>query len=200
MKRFAYSLLTGVAALGIGCTDPGAPADGDAMEMTDHDVDAAAAEMSHEAEQGHHHTAPHGGHLIELGEHQYNLEVVYPDPEGGTLTLYTLGPHAGEPVMVAASDIEFELDLEGGEEKEIELTAVDEQDGKASKFTAPADALGGIKDIEDMEAHVHITIDGTKFDGELDHDHEGHDHEGHDEDGETSDAVEEVPAESGSAE
>ena len=189
MKRFTPALVAAIALPLAGCNDAETTA---AKPMTEADAANAEAVAMTEEAAGHHHTAPHGGDLIELGPHQYNLELVYPD--GDMMTVYTLGPHASEPVMVAAEDIELELDLEGGEEKEVELTAVDPVDGKASKFTAPASEFGGAKTLGDIEAHVHVTIEGEKFDGALDHtghDH-GHDHEGegHDHDG---DAVEEVP-------
>lgn len=62
----------------------------------------------HASEGGHGHTAPHGGELVELGEHAYSLEFVI-DREAGRLTAYVLDGHAenfirsdlaGIPVMV----------------------------------------------------------------------------------------------------
>ena len=192
MKRFTYSLMACVAALTFAGCEP-ATTDTDSTVMTEDDSHAAESHMAHEAQQGHVHAAPHGGHMITLGEDAYDLEVVYPDADGN-LHLYLLGDHATAPVAIAAEDIEFELDGEGGEETEVALTPVNPTDGKASEFTATPDALGGAEDIEGLHGHVHVTIEGTEYEGELEHNHGEGEHaaEMHDADG---DAVEEVPAE-----
>lgn len=177
MKRFKlrFAPVTFSVALLAGCPGP----QGNVKTATDADVAEAETVMAEEEAHGHHHEAPHGGHLIELGDHEYNLEVVFPDADGN-LSLYVLGAHAEEAVAVALSDVEFEIDTED-DEIEVELTAVGETDGKASHFTAPAASLGGAEDVEDLEAHAHVTIDGTEYTGALDHDHdhEDHDHEEH---------------------
>lgn len=174
MKRTTlWAAPTALTALTFaGCQGGG----GDYKAATPADVEHAAEVEAHEEEHGHVHAAPHGGHLVELGDHQYNLEVLYPDGDGN-LSLYVLDAHAENPVMVAASDIEFEVDGADGNETELELTAVEPQDGKASQFTAPASALGDVKDVEGLHAHAHVTIDGTEYTGGLDHDHEDGDHD-----------------------
>ena len=174
MRFLTLAAAAGLMLAAAGCNDA---ADTTAQPMTDADLEKSRDVAAAEDAAGHHHTAPHGGRLIELGSHQYNLELVYPD--GEMMTVYALGPHASQPVMLAAEDIELELDLEGGEEREIELTAVDPVDGKASKFTAPASEFGDATSLDDLEAHVHVTIDGTKFDGELSHGDHGHGHDDH---------------------
>lgn len=157
----------------------GCPSGGNStmQEATDADVANEESMAAEEEAHGHEHAAPHGGHLIELGEHQYNVEVVFPDSDGN-LSVYVLGPHAETPVMVSAEDIEFELEA-GDDEVEVELTAVEAVEEKASHFTAPASALGDAKDIEEIEAHLHVTIEGTEFTGGLDHDHGEHEGDDH---------------------
>ncbi len=63
----------------------------------------------HAAEPGHVHThqhaAPHGGMLVEVGDHQFNVELVH-DAGTGTLTLYTLDAHAENFVRTAMPVIE----------------------------------------------------------------------------------------------
>ena len=49
---------------------------------------------------GHQHTAPHGGVLAELGEHEAAAEMVL-DRASGSLTLYVLDAHAENAVRSA---------------------------------------------------------------------------------------------------
>ncbi len=57
-------------------------------------------------EREHVHVAPHGGHLIELGEHFANLELVL-DRATGKLTAYVLDGHAGHALRIAQERIEI---------------------------------------------------------------------------------------------
>ncbi|MEM7517977.1 MAG: hypothetical protein AAF368_13765, partial [Planctomycetota bacterium] len=72
------------------------------------------AQQTTEAEESdsHDHPAPHGGTLVEIGDHLYNLEFVQ-DRENGSLDLYVLGPHASDPVRLSQSTIEVMLQPEG---------------------------------------------------------------------------------------
>lgn len=152
--------------------------------VSDADRDAAAHDEAHSDD--HAHTAPHGGHLIELGDHQYNLEVTFDADK--TLTLYVLDAHAENPVAIAPGDIEFELE-HGDDEVEIELTPMPlegETAEKASVYVAKGNEhLAELEDIEALHGHAHVTIDGEEFLGELEHDHEGED--GHAEHGDHGD-------------
>lgn len=92
----------------------------------------------------HHHVAPHGGTLVELGEHQFALEFVR-DAEAGTLTLYVLDAHAENFVRLPAKTVEVAFDVKGRTEK-LTLAAVanelsGETVGDTSQFTAQADWL-----------------------------------------------------------
>ena len=106
--------------------------------------------------------------------------------EDRTITLYVLGDDLETAVPIAVGDILFELEGEDDSEIELELTpmpAEGEPEGTSSVFVVAADKVPeAISDIEKLHGHVHVTIDGTEYEGALehDHDHEGHDHAGHD--------------------
>lgn len=146
--------------------------------------DAAKAQAQSDA-HAHSHTAPHGGHLVELGNHQYNAEVVF-DAAGRKLTVYLLDAHAENAHAIA--ETELELHLEGADgETELTLMAVPQSSdaaGKSSRFELAGEKIPAtLKSAEDLHGHVHATIDGKSFAGEISHDHDhGHDHaKGHDE-------------------
>ncbi len=161
------------------------------------------AEQNHETgghDHSHDHGAegPHGGHVIELGEETAHLEVTMGADR--TITVYVLGGDMESPMQVAVGDILFELEGEGDEEVELELTPMPlegEEEGKSSVFVVKSDLVPeAVTDIEKLHGHIHITIDGTEYEGELEHDHgdDDHDHEegehDHEEAGEKKPAAE----------
>ena len=92
----------------------------------------------------HHHTAPHGGTLVELGDHQFNLELVR-DGTTGTLTLYVLDAHAENFVRVALREIPL-LATVDGMPRPLSLaatanTATGETVGDTSQFSGQAEWL-----------------------------------------------------------
>lgn len=97
------------------------------------------------AKEAHHvHTAPHGGTLVEVGEHQFSLEFVR-DAAAGSLTLYVLDGHAENFVRLNARVIELVCEVKGRTEK-LTLAAVanelsGETVGDTSQFAAQADWL-----------------------------------------------------------
>jgi len=99
----------------------------------------------HAAEPGHAHThqhaAPHGGMLVEVGNHQFNVELVH-DAATGTLTLYTLDAHAENFVRTAMPAIELSVTA-GGKARTLTLlpvanTATGETVGATSQYQAEA--------------------------------------------------------------
>lgn len=177
---YCLALLTTVL---IGCGDP----DGDVSEVQTADVEAAHAEA---AASGHQHKAPHGGHLIPLGDHEYNIEMVF-SAEPRELHAYVLGGHAEKTIALELESFDFDQEDEEGNEVEIVLKANPQEgdkEGTASRYTATGDAIpASIKDLEDLHGHVHIGIDGKQYTGDLHHDEDeaGHhekDGDGHDKD------------------
>ena len=118
----------------------------------------------HGSHGGHAHTAPHGGTLVEVGEHAYNLELVR-DATAGKLTVYVLDGHAENFVRIAAPSIEL-IALTGGERRPLSLKAVanaatGETIGNTSQFEAQADWLTTTSEFPGtIDA---IEIKGTRF-------------------------------------
>ena len=116
------------------------------------------------ASGGHVHTAPHGGTLIEVGDHAYNLELVR-DASAGKLTVYILDGHAENFIRIAAPSIEL-VAIAGGERRPLTLQAVanaatGETVGNTSQFEAQADWLKNTAEFPGTVASIDIR--GTKF-------------------------------------
>ena len=121
----------------------------------DHDKKSAHAE--------HVHTAPHGGTLIEIGDHAYNLELVR-DNTAGKLTAYVLDGHAEDFVRIAAPTLEL-VAMPGGKFTPLTLKAVanpgtGETVGNTSQFEVQADWL---KTTGSFAGIFTIEIKGTVF-------------------------------------
>lgn len=148
------------------------------------DQDSAEADHAHEHAHDHaHEHGPNGGHLLEVGEEQYHVEVVF-DEKGRTLTAFILGPDAKTAYPIAGESIDFDMEI-GDKEHEIPLEAKPlegEKDGKSSRFVAEGKAVPeSIKKESDLNGHFHLDIGDDHFHVDLKHDdHEGHDHAEHD--------------------
>lgn len=92
----------------------------------------------------HVHTAPHGGTLVELGEHAFNLELVR-DAATGKLTAYVLDSHAESFVRISAPSFEITATVAGAKQKltlvAVANAATGEKIGATSQFEATADWL-----------------------------------------------------------
>jgi len=165
-------MLCALCALSLGFLSGCGGGGGGYQEVTSEDVQHAE---EHGDEHHHHaHEAPHGGHLIELGEHQFNAEVVL-EKDTGRLVVYVLDAHAENSVPVALEQIEFAV--EGGPPIVLAAEAQEsDPQGHSSRFAASGDSVT-VNDIEELHGSVQIEIDGTSYTGELSHDHEEHDHD-----------------------
>jgi len=113
---------------------------------------------------GHVHTAPHGGTLVEIGQHAFNLEFVR-DPAKGLLTAYVLDGHAENFVRLPIPSFSVAAEL-GGKTETLVLSAVansqtGEKVGDTSQFEVTADFLkspGALKG-----AVPNLEIRGQKF-------------------------------------
>ena len=99
-------------------------------------------EHDYDSEHSHHvHVAPHGGQLVEVGEHGagFNLELVlHPD---GFLQIYVLDAHAENFVRIPAYSMTFEIQDTNNSTKQILCEAVEdpvtgETVGNSSLFTS----------------------------------------------------------------
>lgn len=125
---------------------------------------ACSKSHDHASHGGHAHRAPHGGTLVELGEHAYNLELVR-DSSAGKLTVYILDGHAENFVRISAPSLELTA-VTGGQKRTLSLkpvanTATGETVGNTSQYEAAADWL---KSSNELAGTIEsIEIKGTKF-------------------------------------
>lgn len=116
------------------------------------------------AAAGHAHAAPHGGTLVEIGEHAYNLEFVR-EAATGRLTAYVFDGHVENFVRLKAPSFEVVATV-GGEKRPLTFRAIanpatGETVGDTAQFEAQADWL---KTTATFDAVVSsITIKGTGF-------------------------------------
>ena len=108
---------------------------------------SSCGDEHHHHGEGHHHDAPHGGALIELGEHGtgFNLEMVH-DSESGDLGIHVYDGHVSNPERIKQESIGLTVKV-NGKEQAVSLAAVanpafDESVGDTSFFQAEA-ALPG---------------------------------------------------------
>lgn len=84
---------------------------------------------------GHVHVAPHGGTLVELGDHQFNLELLL-DRQTGMLQAFVLDAHAENFVRVDWRTLELTFRLEAGFETLLLNAMTDELTGETVGNTA----------------------------------------------------------------
>jgi hypothetical protein len=117
----------------------------------------------HSAHASHAHTAPHGGTLVEIGEHAYNLELLR-DATTGKLTAWILDGHAENFVRIKTQTLEL-VAMPGGKFTPLTLQAVanpstGETGGDTSQFEVQADWL---KTTANFSGIFTVEIKGTKF-------------------------------------
>jgi len=142
----------------------------------------------------HAHKAPHGGALVELGEHFAHLEVVV-HAASGTMTIYVLDGEAEKPIRLKAKKLEIEVTSINDKKAEVKLelkpvasSLTGEQEGDSSQFEVKSDKLKEAKYV--LGKLKEIQVKGKKFEkveidfphgnegGKHDHDHK-HDHKDH---------------------
>ncbi len=90
----------------------------------------------------HVHVAPHGGTLVELGEHEASLELIR-DATAGKLTAYILDGHAENFLRIPSMGFQLVAQIQGRMEtlsfKPVANPATGEKAGDTSQFEAQAD-------------------------------------------------------------
>lgn len=150
----------------VGCTgQPAGAPSADTSSSTTAEADA------HPHAHDHPSVGPHSGTLVELGNHEYHIEVTH---DATSVTLYVLDDHAEKVIPIDASELTINL-MQAGTPKQFKLLAnPDPADpaGKSSRFTlADADLVANL-DGHDAAPSVSLTIDGTPYTGEIEHDHD----------------------------
>jgi hypothetical protein len=153
---------------------------GNEYRAFDKDKDKAPdAEHGHAHSHDHgHEQGPHKGELIELGEEEFHVEVVF-DEESEKISLYLLGPDAKTAVAIEAKELSLELPVKGAAMTHALAAAPQEGDGegKSSRFeTKSADTFEVFHDDPKTVGKFTVTLGGKEFTGQIKHDHE-HGHE-----------------------
>lgn len=139
--------------------------------------DAAVAEQEHDHD--HEHAAPHGGHLVELGHHEYNAEVVF-DEEAHKIVVYLLDAHAENGYPIGESEIVLNatIDEKPAQYKLAAAPLETDPEGKSSRFEiADEDLINHFHHDENLDARLNIPIEGKSYVGQFSHDHNDHHHE-----------------------
>ena len=140
----------------------------------------SCVEEKHEGgHSAHDHPAPHGGQLVELGEHGsgFNLELVL--HEQGFLQIYVFDAHVQNFVRISANSIDIEITDQNGTSRiltcePIEDPITGETVGNTSLFTSTErineilPLKGVIKKIDIMEfpyENVEINFSGNQQNG-----------------------------------
>lgn len=127
---------------------------------------AACSKHSDETKAGqahHEHQAPHGGTLVELGEHAYAIELLR-DRDAGKLTAWILDAHAENFIRLKSPALQL-VAMPGGKYTPLSLQAVanpstGETVGDTSQFETQADWL---KTADGFSGIFTVEIKGTKF-------------------------------------
>jgi hypothetical protein len=159
-------------------------------------IATAMLTMSAAMAEGHAHKAPHGGTLIELGDHVAHLELVL-DAKTGKLTAYVLDSGAEKGVRLKQKDIQIKINDINEEDADVKLTLkavanvlTGEKEGDSSEFTGQHEKLIGAKhfegeikkiklkgeDLEDIDVDFPDGNEGG-HDHKHDHKHDDHKHE-----------------------
>jgi hypothetical protein len=98
---------------------------------------------------GHLHEAPHGGSLVELGNHVASVEFVF-ESASGTVTAYVLDAHAQNPVRLTGGTLLVEIELDGNAEhiplklRGVANSLTGESETNTSQFRGAERALRGL--------------------------------------------------------
>lgn len=129
----------------------------------------------------HEEHGPHGGHLVELGDHEFHGEVAF-DAKEKKVVVYVLGHELSKTQPIKDQTVTLSLMIDG-KPQPFELKAVPQTgdpEGSSSRFELAGDLIVAehIKDEEDLQGRLTVNIDGKPYSGAIEHGHEhGHDHD-----------------------
>ncbi|MEX2091468.1 MAG: hypothetical protein WD971_02265 [Pirellulales bacterium] len=128
------------------------------------------AEAEHD-EHAHESGGPHGGAIVELGEH--HAELVH-DDAAGTVTVYILDGAATKNVPVDAKEAVINITREGlGKQFNLSASPIEgEPEGRSSRFVSSDAELAKELDNESAAAVFVVSIDGQQHRGMVEHHHE----------------------------
>ena len=168
------SLMTGQ----MGCGGSG----GDYQEFKTSDIKPADpdAHHGHHHHHGEEHKAPHGGTLVELGDHKYHAEIVW-DEKAKSITVFLLDGEAQSPVSISSTELVLNIET-GGKQSQHKLAAKplddDGEDGQSSRFVTTDTALfESFHDNDSTAGQINLTIQDKPFAIVVTHKHHDHDHD-----------------------
>lgn len=142
-----------------------------------------AAHSHHHHHHDSDHEAPHGGTLVELGEHAYHAEIVF-DEKTHSILVYLLDGEAKGRVGIEAKALTLKIG-DGDKAESHTLNAQPQKtdaEGKASRFASSDEALfERFHDNESLAGQIDIPLDGKSYPVVVAHDHD-HDHDEHGDD------------------
>lgn len=148
----ALSLATCLPLFLLGCGQPPeSPNDHAHGPGDDHSHDAAGEHAHRESA-----ATPHGGTPVQLGGHDFHLELVH-DSIDGKMLAYVFDAHMEKPVNVPTTTFEM-IAKAGDHEHRLTFSATGES---TSVFAAPASALANLSKFEGVIPK--ITLGGKTF-------------------------------------
>lgn len=167
--------LAAISVFGLGCEPPVSHTSG-SNSSNDH-----GHEHGPEGHEGHDHansdhTAPHGGHLIELGySHEYHAELV-DNHETESVTIYIMD---GDMKPLSIDQASVSLVLTAGDNTQTFELPESQLDG-SSEFTSNDEKLMEMIDTEGVTGKLRVTIKDKPYSGTFEHtEHDHDDHDGH---------------------
>ena len=133
----------------------------------------------------HDHAPKYDGRLVELGDHEFQVELRH-YPDEGKLEAYMWDGHVEVPVPCAMKSIRIEGEAGSNafsiELKPVKIRYAKAVEGKSTKFSGQHDALKGAKSftgklVEVSLADKTFTAVAFEYTEKDDHDHGDHDHE-----------------------
>lgn len=167
-----FRLLVGTTALSTCVAIAGC---GGGEETSGSTAGTTSTTASHDDVHAHPSEGPHHGSLIELGAEEYHGEFLH---DAESITIYILDSAATEQVPIEAESITLNVTHDGAATSHEMVATPDTSDpeGKSSRFVLSDAEVVTMLDSEGTTARISLTIDGTPYQGNVAHDHEGHDH------------------------
>ncbi len=152
----------------------------DGHDASDHGVHHGHHHHGHHHHHGEEHKAPHGGTLVELGDHKYHAEIVW-DEKAKSITVFLLDGEAKSPVSISSTELVLNIET-GGKQSQHKLAAKplddDGEDGQSSRFVTTDTALfESFHDNDSTAGQINLTIQDKPFAIVVTHKHHDHDHD-----------------------
>lgn len=147
MNIRGYTPAIAAIVLTLGCSKPAEISSTPAKATTGDGTEVVIAKDAQFPVREHHHTAPHGGTLLMIGEHAGHIELVL-DTTTGTLDMYALDGEAENPVRLNSIGIPLQVSLPGKATVTLQLKPVEnvltgETVVSTSQYRAQSDELKG---------------------------------------------------------